>query len=305
MHRNLQPLNNRLDPLLRAEVAKAPSAWEVRLQSGTGWQLELPIYSRILHDSHLSDGLAESLSNTLHTLRIPWLSGTRHLIAASEQRMAPIGIDEPIAIESIHGVSAIQLQMFGVPFKTIPSNHFARWQPAMPIELFDMEQLGKKVAAIREAVHQRIAVGAAVVALEETIYDDVRYLIDSGVDWIEIISSAHHDLNPNAVLEFSDASAIVSRAVKARGDSRQSCALWLSATVSKPKDWSRWLGEGINACCIDNFLTYRRPVNHTPRDTLAGIRIPSAVSTTHDWIADALREFKASLIDELGFRGYL
>jgi len=305
MHRNQQPLTNRLDPLLRSEVAKAPSAWVVRLQSGTVWQLELPIYSRILNDSHLSDGLAESLAATLHTLRIPWLNGTRHLIAANEQRMSPVGIDESITIESIQGVAAIQLQMFGVPFKKIPSNLFAHWQPAMPIELFDMEQLGKKVSAIREAIHQRIAVGAAVVALEDTIYDDVRYLIDSGVDWIEIISSAQYDLNPNAVLEFSDASVIVSKAVKARGDSRQSCALWLSANASKPKDWSRWLGEGINACCIDSFLTSRRPFNHTPRDTFAGIRIPSAASTTHDWIAEALRELKTALVDELGFRGYL
>jgi hypothetical protein len=305
MHRNLQPLTNRLDPLLGAEVAMTPSAWEVRLQSGAVWQLELPIYSRILHDSNLSDGLAESLANALHASSTPWLSGARNSLASNEQRISPIGIDEPIAIESIQGVAAIELQMFGAPFKKIPSNQFAHWQPAMPIELFDLEQLGKKVSAIREAVHQRIAVGAAVVALEDTIYDDVRYLIDSGVDWIEIISSAYHDLNPNAVLEFSDTSAIVSKAVKARGDSRQSCALWLSATVSKPKDWSRWLGEGINACCIDSFLTCRRPFNYTPRDTLAGIRIPSAASTTHDWIAEALRELKTALIDELGFRGYL
>jgi hypothetical protein len=266
--------------------------------------LELPVYSRILHDASLSDGVGESVAGYLSHFGVPWMDSKVPLAAALSKRIAPIHNSESIDGNRFANASAIQFQLYGLPFESPPAHKFVRWKPSLPVELYALEQFADKVEAVRQIGLHELPVGAAIVANEATVYEDVRYLLDSGVDWIELIQSACFDFTATSHLVFAELQATVSQALKARTDAKQNCPIWLTGHFASIKDWSHWLSLGVNACCIDGYIVARRPVSHTPRDTLAGIRVQTTPSSQFEWLAEVMRDMRMAMIDEFSFRNW-
>ena len=299
------PLTANLDPLNKSESTNLNSRWSVSSTGGGMLELELPVYSRILHDAAISDGVGESVAGYLNNFGVPWMDSKIPLAASLSKRIVPIHNSESIDSERFANASAIQFQLYGLPFESPPAHKFVRWKPSLPVELYALEQFADKVEAVRQIGLYKRPIGAAIVANEATVYEDVRYLLDSGVDWIELIQSACFDFTATSHLVFAELQATVSRAIKARTDAKQNCPIWLTGHFTSIKDWSHWLSFGVNACCMDGYLVTRRPVSQTPRDTLAGIRVQTTPSIQFEWLAEVMRDMRTTMIDELTFRNWL
>jgi hypothetical protein len=299
------PLTANLDPLNKSESTNPNSRWSVSSTGGGMLELELPVYSRILHDAALSDGVGESVAGYLNNFGVPWMDSKIPLAAALSKRIVPIHNSESIDSARFANASAIQFQLYGLPFESPPAHKFVRWKPSLPVELYALEQFADKVEAVRQIGLHKRPIGAAIVANEATVYEDVRYLLDSGVDWIELIQSACFDFTATSHLVFAELQATVSGAIKARTDAKQNCPIWLTGHFTSIKDWSHWLSFGVNACCMDGYLVTRRPVSQTPRDTLAGIRVQTTPSIQFEWLAEVMRDMRTTMIDELTFRNWL
>ncbi|XZE32344.1 hypothetical protein SH501x_003087 [Pirellulaceae bacterium SH501] len=300
-----KPLSVRLDPLGEGAPERGSSsfAFELPAAGGNGFSFPLPIYSRVIHDGQLSAGLAEVLTSACSEHRIPWLDSNNPRSSDSAGRVAAIEIDTPVDIESLEYAAAVQLQFYGIPFQRNAANRYSRWKPAMPIEVRAIEDLAHKVDAIRTCCKPGTSVGAAIIASEATIYEDVRFMVDSGIDWIEIVQSPFYDLLPQACLTFDDVSRCVAKGVKARNDAKRVCPLWLTASSILTTDWLRWFEQGIQAISIDPYLANQRPVHNVPRDTLAGIRVQTAnPQTAHLWIHDSVKEIADQMADLVLFR---
>jgi hypothetical protein len=306
MNHYSHPLTANLDPLNKSGSTNqtTTSRWSVSTTGGM-LELELPVYSRILHDASLSDGVGESVVGYLSNFGVPWMDSKVPLATSLPKRIVPIHISESIDSDRFVNASAIQFQLYGVPFESPPAHKFVRWKPSLPVELYALEQFADKVEAVRQMALSKLPIGAAIVANEATVYEDVRYLLDSGVDWIELIQSACFDFTATSHLVFAELQATVSRAIKARTDAKQNCPIWLTGHFTSIQDWSRWLSLGVNACCIDGYIVARRPVSHTPRDTLAGIRVQTTPSSQFEWLAEVMRDMRTAMIDEFTFRNWL
>jgi hypothetical protein len=300
-----KPLSVRLDPLGEGATARGSSsfAFELPAEGGKGFAFPLPIYSRVIHDGLLSTGLAEVLANACSEHRILWLDSNNPRSIDSAGRVAAIEIDTPVDIESLEHAAAVQLQFYGIPFHKNSANRYSRWKPAMPIEVRAIEELAHKVDAIRACCKPGTPVGAAIIASEATIYEDVRFMVDSGIDWIEIVQSPFYDLLPDACLTFDDVNRCVVKGVKARNDAKRICPLWLTTSSTLTTDCLRWFEQGIQAISIDPYLAKQRPVHNAPRDTLAGIRVQTAnPQAAHLWIHDSIKEIADQIADLVLFR---
>ncbi|MFN7892600.1 MAG: hypothetical protein ACK5OC_20050 [Pirellula sp.] len=305
MSHHSHPLTAILDPLNKSESRNPNSRWSVSSTGGGMLELELPVYSRILHDAALSDGVGESVGGYLNSFGVPWMDSKIPLAATLSKRIVPIHNSESIDSDRFVNASAIQFQLYGLPFDSPPAHKFVRWKPSLPVELYALEQFADKVEAVRQMALSKLPIGAAIVANEATVYEDVRYLLDSGVDWIELIQSACFDFTATSHLVFAELQATVSRAIKARTDAKQNCPIWVTGHFTSIQDWSHWLSLGVNACCVDGYLVTRRPVSQTPRDTLAGIRVQTTPSIQFEWLAEVMRDMRTTMIDELTFRNWL
>lgn len=304
-----KPLSVRLDPLVEGASAVGNRAHPCQIAANgkPGFAAPLPIYTRVIHDGQLSAGLVDVLIQASEEHRIPWIDAHGTNAATNSPtgvaRIATIEIDTPIDFESIECAAAIQLQFYGIPFHQGAANRYSRWRPAMPIEIQAIEDLAHKVDAIRGCCKPGVPVGAAIIASEGTIYEDVRFMIDSGMDWIEILHAPCYDLLPEACFTFDDVSRCLTKGVKARNDSKRACPLWLTSSSAQMNDWLRWFDQGIQAISIDAYLASHRPVHNVPRDTLAGIRVQNTnPHAAHLWIHDTVRELVDRVSDLVVFR---
>ncbi len=302
-----KPLTARLDPLVQPEESMRSGGslarWRLPSKFGEGTSFKLPVYSRILHDRRVKDRLGDALVMTLSEFGIPWLDQFDLDSKRSAARIIALEIDAPIDVEHLQRGAGIQLQLYGLPHTSGESRKYTHWKPAMPIELDTIEQLGQKIDAIRGCVNKSVPIGAAIVANEQTIYEDVRYLIDCGVDWIEILRVAYYDLTPGSLLIFDNFETTIAKGLKARNDSRVPCPLWLTIDSQSPREWIDWMSRGIQGICIDPYLASRRPEKEIPRDTLAGIKVqPVSAPNDHNWVYDAMQEMRTQLLDLIEFK---
>jgi hypothetical protein len=300
-----KPLSVRLDPLREGAPASSSGlhACQIAAHSKPGFSFPLPIYTRVIHDGQLSPALVDVLMQASEEHRIPWVDSSSANASTDVARIAAIEIDTPIDVASIERAAAIQLQFYGIPFHKGGANRYSRWRPAMPIEIHAIEDLAHKVDAIRGCCQPGVPIGAAIIASEGTIYEDVRFMIDSGMDWIEIIHAPYYDLLPDACLTFDDVSRCLVKGLKARNDSKRVCPLWLTSSSIQMTEWLRWFEQGIQAISIDAYLASQRPVHNVPRDTLAGIRVQTTnPHAAHLWIHDTVKELVDRVSDLVLFR---
>lgn len=309
-----RPLTARQDPLNHSEVESQPRKchWRLPARFGPELKLGLPIYSRLSHCNSMSrtcldELLVRAIGNSCDEFEVPWVGSVAEVSSASHAswRVHSIGIDEPVDSVVLQSVAAIQLQLFGISNSGAhPSQHSA-WTPSLPIELSSYEHLASKLDGIRGCLAEGKPIGAAVIPSADTIYEDVRFLIDAGFDWIEIVQSPHYALRAGACLDFAEIQIAATKALKAKQDSRTTCCpLWLTASTNAPADIVRFLDQGFEGVCIDSYLASRAPVQVAVRDMLAGIRVQSMGhgQTDYSWLKGALGDLGAYLQDVIAFR---
>ncbi|MFN7873703.1 MAG: hypothetical protein ACK5PB_00190 [Pirellula sp.] len=274
--------------------------WTLNGPEGNEVELGLPAYSRMLRHLELEDGLSEHLISSFANYGIPWIGASQNALHDQPMRMATVSIDSPVDVSQLVTASAIQFQFFGKSQSNLLPTSFSYWKPGASYEIATPEQMMKKVSAVREMIPKGVPVGAAIIAESHTVYDDVRFLIDCGFDYVELIAGSVTQLKPGSWIEFeADVAACVNLAVKARRDSRASAKLWLSAPIVQARDWLPFLRSGIDACCIDSFIANRRPVEPVATTSFAGIKV--VTQSKFEWIVGVLREFQNSFLDVHNF----
>jgi hypothetical protein len=274
--------------------------WTLNGPDGNEVELGLPAYSRMLRHLELEDGLSDHLMSSFANYGIPWIGSLQSAAITQPMRIAPLSVDAPVDVAQLVTATAIQIQFFGKSQSNHLPTTYSHWKAGTSYEIATPEQMTKKVLAIREMAPRGMPVGAAIIALSQTVYDDVRLLIDCGFDYVELIAGSVTQLRPGNWIEFeADVASCVNLATKARRDSRASTKLWLSASIDQARDWLPFLRSGIDACCIDPFLANRRPVEPVATTSFAGIKV--ATQSKFEWIVGVLREFQNSFLDVHNF----
>lgn len=294
------PLASRFDSYDEPNRTGQRSRWTLNGPDGNEVELGLPAYSRMLRHLELEDGLSEHLISSFANYGIPWIGASHNSSHNQPMRLAPVSVDSPIDVSELNNATAIQFEFFGKSQSNHPPTSYSFWKPSASFEIATPEQMTKKVLAVREMIPTGVPVGAAIIALSQTVYDDVRFLIDCGFDYVELISGSVTQLRPGSWIEFeAEIAACVNLAAKARRDSRASAKLWLSAPIVQSRDWLPFLRSGIDACCIDSFIANRRPVEPVSTTSFAGIKV--ATQSKFEWIVGVLREFQNSFLDVHNF----
>ena len=274
--------------------------WTLIGPDGHEVELGLPAYSRMLRHLELEDGLSDHLISSFANYGIPWIGSSQNVWGDQPMRIAPLCVDVPVDVSQLTTATAIQFQFFGKSQSNHLPTSYSYWKTGTSYEIATPEQMIKKVRAIREMAPNGAPVGAAIIAQSQTVYDDVRFLIDCGFDYVELITGSVTQLRPGNWIEFdADVSACVNLAVKARRDSRGAAKLWLSAPIVHARDWLPFLRAGIDACCIDPFVASRRPTEPAATTSFAGIKV--ATQSKFEWIVSVLREFQNSFLDVHNF----
>jgi hypothetical protein len=294
------PLTARFDLLQRVSEEDSSSSWSVLSRDGSPFSLGIPAYSRITSDVELDDVLRETLLSCFGNYGIPWLDKPLAKQSTVPSRVAIVAPDVPIESDGLMGSSAVQFRFFGGALQKSNPSLLSYWKPSMFPELFGVDQLAKKVDAVRTIFFGKVPVGASLIVQEPTVYEDVRFLIESGFDFVELVSAVQYDFRAELRLDFDrDLKSSVTRAVEARRDGRSNVRLWLSAPCLRATDWVDWMRMGIDACCLDSYLAGRRPSVVESAGSFAGIRVQSV--SKHDWIRDAVRELQTLLLDAFKF----
>jgi len=291
------PLASRFDGLdSKSNSIQNVNRWTLSGPGGVEVELGLPAYSRMLRHLEFEDGISDHLVANFTNYGIPWLGPSRANWAAFPLRVAAIYSDAPVEVSQLSGAAAIQFQFFGRSRSNHLPSAYSYWKPEGHTEISSPEHMAKKVAAVREMMPERIPVGAALIAMNSTVYEDVRLLIDCGFDFIELITGSTTQLKPNGWIEFeSDVATCVNLAVKARRDSRCQTKLWINAPITQAQEWLTMLRAGVDACCIDPFITSRRPAEQPTSTSFAGIKV--STQSKFEWIVGVLREFQNSFLD--------
>lgn len=275
---------------------RQPSRWTLFGPDGNEVELGLPVYSRMLRHIELEDGLSDHLISGFANYGIPWIGSSQSATRTQPMGVASLSVDTPVDVDQLVTAAAIQFQFFGVSQSNHLPSSYSHWKAGISYEIATPEQMMKKVLAIREMAPSGTPVGAAIIALSQTVYEDVRLLIDCGFDYVELITGSVTQLRPGNWIEFdADVTTCVNLATKARRDSRAPTKLWLSAPIDQARDWLPLLRSGIDACCIDLFLANRRPTEPAATTSFAGIKV--ATQSKFEWIVGVLREFQNSFLD--------
>lgn len=270
--------------------------WCLKAPSGDAVNLPYPFFSRLNCADYfdpmvLGDSIRKGVAEALSHARIPWIGQASLIAGVHRWAIQPVGVSEAVDASSFHQATAIQFQLYGSLRQRTPATKYEFWSPSLPAELESYEDLATKLEAVRHCLPKRCPIGAALIARDQTIYEDIRFLIDAGFDWLELIQSPHYGLRPNAQLELCNSPDTPKKALKARTDARREhLPLWLTTKATTHLEITSFLEMGFNGVCIDGFLAAKAPVRAVQRDTLAGIRVQSVSQQATDlsWLTSEL-----------------
>lgn len=303
-----QSLVSRIDPLVRPQDASTNRNGTVSIGDAANACFDVPLFTRVTSDSALAPSLQERFIAEIHTLGIGWVSGRKtdqRLIsqmvssgtAGRSRRILPLSIDEPIDVESIQHACAIEFQLYGVPFQALPSSRRARWTPSLPIDISDHEQLAKKVECVRVLSAGRCAVGATVSS--GAIYDDVRYLADSGFDYLCLLTDVRFEFSQAGNRHMAPFEHSLELATKAIVDAGTKTKLLVSANLHTAEDMFRCLKHGVTAISVDAYLAQCKPHEApAPKDTYGSVLSYSAPQVSSlAWVKSALSKLIVEIQD--------
>lgn len=295
-----EPLFGRIDPLIKGRTEIPSLACTIACaNTHSAWTLDPPFFTRLPAEAGLPLPAKRALISDIQNLQIAWLGDPTASLPTHRNRVASIQLDEPIDIASLDNAAAIELQLFGVPFHTYANSRLARWTPGLPIELSHFEQLAKKVNLLKSMTGGNCPVGAAMSP--GSVYDDVRYLIDSGFDYITVLCQVQYGMSPSQALELSSLEQSVEQAVKALRDSGATTKLMIAGNFLDGKSIFRCLQMGASAVSIDAYLAHSKPKEIAPpKETLGSVLTafaPPTSTTSFAWLAPAMTQLITELQD--------
>jgi len=307
-----EPLLARMDPLLREWSNEPTNACAIQASNGLGgFTLAQPLFTRLTSDAGLSQKSQRHLLLELMSFGIAWLgnvveSNDRKLQSQSEcelselYRISPLQIDDPIELNRFQNAAAIEMQLVGLPFQTLANSRRARWTPNLPIDISKHDQLGKKVEALRVVSGGKCPMGAAVCP--GAVYDDVRFLIDSGFDFITLLVDVQYELSQSCSLRLAPLEQTLEQSIKAVQDSGAKTKILVSANLSDGLQMFRCLQMGASAISIDAFIANSKPTDAVPvKDTfgsvLSAYAPASAAASSYAWIKPAMTQLIEDIRD--------
>lgn len=304
-----EPLLARIDPLLRASASEPTNACTIQACNGlAGFTLAQPLFTRLTADAGLSQNSQRLLLSELRSFGIAWLgnmvqSNDRKPQERSEcelselHRISPLQIDDPIEVESFQNAAAIELQMVGLPFQKVANSRRARWTPNLPIDISQFEQLGKRVEVMRVVSGGKCPIGAAVCP--GAVYDDLRFLIDSGFDFITLLLDVQYEMSQSCSLRLAPLEPTLEQSIKAVRDSGAKTKILVSANLSDGLQMFRCLQMGATAISIDAFIANSNPTDAVPvKDTFGSVLGAYApVTASLAWIKPAMTQLVEDLRD--------
>lgn len=309
-NRSCEPLVTRLDPMTQNRQQSTCNACVIPvLGYEESMTFQAPLFTRLPFDSTLAPSAREHFTTAMNPFGLGWLGPQSNESPRTAQvhsesgndtsptRMAPLQFDEPIDVEAFEGAASVEFQLYGLPFRSLPSSRRAKWTPNLPIEIFEFEQLAKKVECVRMLTHGRCVLGAAISP--GSVYEDVRYMADSGFDYLCLLVDVQSDLSPTGRRQLSTMPNAVELALNAIHDAGSKMKILLSANLISADEMFRYLQMGVAAVSIDGYLASQKPIETTQaKDSYSSILSysPPAVSA-FAWVGPTVSSLVMQLED--------
>jgi hypothetical protein len=171
----------------------------------------------------------------------------------------PVFVDEPIGFESLMHAEQIELQF--IPSRvqssqgSIPKSYSAdRWLPTLPSDLTDIEKMSKRIELLRSASDQAtVILGATIPA--GSVYDDVRFLIDCGFDYLNVLAEVVAGVLPAKTWTLQPIDYVIEQALGAISKSGvRGVGLLVCSPIENVQDAVRLMHSGADAFSIDSWL---------------------------------------------------
>lgn len=221
----------------------------------------------------------------------------------------PILVDEPFDLKSLIHAEQMELQFFRsrLSSKTLAksatnSDRYLAdsWIQTLPSDLIQVDDLAKRVELFRSVSDQpTVLVGGCIAA--GSVYQDVRYLIDSGLDYICLLTDVVGGLIPTKAWRFQSTQRVIDEANRAIADSGiGDFSLLISGTFERIEQPLEWLAEGVRAFSIDNYIAQHSPigpasVSHGSADGFGSFLggYPSTPTQSYDWLISSAQQWLA------------
>ena len=270
-NRLCEPLVTRLDPMTRDKQQWIDHKCVIpAIGNDVAMTFQSPLFTRLLFDSTLTPVARVQFTTAMNQFGLGWIgprsndsAPTTHVHSESDndtspKRIAPLQFDEPIDVEAFEGAAAVEFQLYGLPFRSLPSSRRAKWTQSVPIEIFEFEQLAQKVECVRILTHGRCVLGAAISP--GSIYEDVRYMADSGFDYLCLLVDVQCDLSPTGSRQLATIPNTVELALDAINNAGSKMKILLSANLRNADEMFRYLQMGVAAVSIDGYLASEKPI---------------------------------------------
>ena len=184
----------------------------------------------------------------------------------------PVFVDEPIDLQPLMHAEQIELQFIlchhrstrdPLPTGRATSYRADRWIPTLPSDLSQVDRMARRVELLRHASDQpKVILGGAIAA--GSVYEDVRFLIDSGLDYVNVLSEVAAGLSPAKSWSFQPLDYVIETARRAIDDSGVTgIGLLVSGPIRSLDDGVRMLSLGVDAFSIDSWLIQQQSESPT------------------------------------------
>ena len=292
-----EPLVSRLDFLTQTTRLSSISCSVPAKGSDLVLSLEAPLMTRLPFDASMTPVVREQFLSELKDFGFAWVGNRPTQNQDSLRRIAPLKIDEPIDFDALENASAVELQLYGQAFCSLPSSRLAKWSPSLPIEIFRFEQLAKKVDCLRMLTHGNCVIGAAVSP--GAVYDDVRFIVDSGFDYLTLLVDVQFELSVSGNRNLAELEQTIELARKAVSDAGAKAKILVSANLCSAVEMFRCLQSGVTAVTIDGYLARQKPIETTPtKDSYSSILSYAApTASSFGWVKNAVTRLILELED--------
>ena len=297
-----EPLVSRIDSLGRGiEFGTGIECHLFAKKSDLGSTQYPPFFTRLTSDAGLAVQIKRQLLAELSPFGVAWVgdamsSGDRKPDESAEEsfrllpRIASLQLDEPLDVALFEQAAAIELQLCGIPFQSFANSRRARWTPGLPVEIAEFEQLEKRVGVLRVLSGGKRPIGALVSPA--VVYEDVRFLIDSGFDFLTLLVDVQFGMSSKSSLRLASLEATIEQSVKAVEDSGANTKILVSANLLDGLHMFRCLQMGVSAISIDAFLVNSKPKEiAAAKETFGSVLsayTPSSASAPMAWVRSAL-----------------
>jgi hypothetical protein len=315
-----RPLYERLDADLTLASETFDGSCVLKASSGeSSLSWPCPIFLRQGVDNACSEQLAAILGRLRRELGVSTYRShddsstpdSRSLSAGIE--IVPVYVNEYFQPATFQHAEQIELQFFRGMSESSSRNsgNLSRltkqyWVPQMPCDISSVDQLSRRVEMLRQSSDQQgVLVGAAIAAC--SVYDDIRYVIDAGFDYVMLLTHITGGLLTSQSLELHPVDSAIASATRAIQDSgRKGFSLLITTPPTRPSQLVEWFSAGVRAIGVDATLQQARPSSTSHAGDGFGSFMGEygrQSATGLEWIYNATEEFIDELIAECRFVG--